>query len=143
MSKPHPKGPRVFRYFFEADRHSIPSAVAIGLVSTESQDLLTVSLMSNVGISSLVEKSPFTVTESTAMPQIIQINQGARFSPSQGIDLTGFAGRVAAPAGVLGTGFDLPTSFFSRLNAAHPGQSPASHSVDLGSIPLPAMATKS
>jgi hypothetical protein len=97
MWKPHPKGPRVFRSFFEADRPKVAN-----------------------GATKRAEASPLTAPESRTMNPLIPIDSTVASGSLPRIDLTAFAGRVAPPAGVLGAGFDLPSSFFSRLNAAHP-----------------------
>jgi hypothetical protein len=140
MTSPHPKGPRIYRTLFEADRKHARSTVAIDRADIDSPSLLTVSLASAIGLVNLVEKSSFTISESPAMTQI---QQNPRLAHSQGIDLTSFAGRVAPPVGVLGAGFDLPASYFSRLNATRPAAMPVPHPVELHSVHLSSMAAKS
>jgi hypothetical protein len=139
MTSPHPKGPRIYRNLFEADRKHARSTVMIDRANTESPSLMTVSLASAIGLVNLVEKSSFTISESTAMTQI---QQSLRLTQAQGIDLTSFAGRIAPPVGVLGAGFDLPASFFSRLNLTRPATIPAPHPVELVTVHLPSMAVK-
>jgi hypothetical protein len=143
MTDSHPKGPRVFRSFFEADRQFARSKVNVDRTSPEGRSLLTTSLVSAIGLTNKAENSPFTVQESTAMPQSIPIHQSVSLNHPQGIDLTEFAGRVVPPSTVLGSGFELPASFSTRLSATRPTVIPAAHPVDLSVIHLPAMAAKS
>ncbi len=139
MSRPHPKGPRAFRSFCEPDRLPTRSRLATGSFRTDDHDRLTVSLTTHVVALSPADHSRFSISESTTM---IPIHQNPKPSQPEGIDLTGFAGRFAPPGDMIGAGFDLPASFFSRLKACHPVILPATHPVELGLDYLTSMATK-